>query len=364
MANSPNLDLPFIAPAQAQKHVTHNEALRTLDAIVQLAVLDRDLATPPLSPQDGDRYIVATAASGAWTGKEGQIAAWQDGAWAFHVPREGWRAWVEDEDLLIAWDGTSWAAVSGSGGSVNPAPLVGVNMSADATNRLAVSSPASLFTHEGAGHQIKVNKNAALDTASLLYQTGFSGRAELGLAGDDDFHVKVSADGTTWKEAILIDRSTGSVSFPNTAPSGGGGTASSVSVKLSADQTIAHETITALAWNVENWDTDGFHDTVVNNTRLTVPAGLAGKYLVALSVQWGNSDAGLRQYMIRINGVTMIANILLPNNGGGQDSYAFSIVWDLAEGDYLEALVWQGSGGNLVVQGLDTSNFSMTRLGA
>ena len=56
---SPHLLLPFILAAQAQKHVTHNEAIRLLDAIVQLSVLDRDLTVPPASPVDGDRYIVA-----------------------------------------------------------------------------------------------------------------------------------------------------------------------------------------------------------------------------------------------------------------------------------------------------------------
>lgn len=55
MASSPHLALPYLEAAQAQKHVTHNEALRALDAVVMLAVLDRDLASPPGSPSDGDR---------------------------------------------------------------------------------------------------------------------------------------------------------------------------------------------------------------------------------------------------------------------------------------------------------------------
>jgi len=77
MDNTPNLQLPYLIAAQAQKHVTHNEALRTLDAIVQLLVLDKDLATPPGSPADGNRYIVAASPTGAWTGQAGKIAAWQ-----------------------------------------------------------------------------------------------------------------------------------------------------------------------------------------------------------------------------------------------------------------------------------------------
>ena len=53
-----HLLLPYILASQAQKHVTHNEALRLLDAMVQLSVLDRDLTSPPASPADGDRHIV------------------------------------------------------------------------------------------------------------------------------------------------------------------------------------------------------------------------------------------------------------------------------------------------------------------
>lgn len=199
MDTTPNLGLPYIAAAQAQKHVTHNEAIRALDAILQLGVLDRDLASPPASPVDGARYIVAAAAAGAWAGRTGHVAAWQDGAWEFHVPREGWVAWIADEDLLCAWNGSAWVS---AGLSVNPTPLVGVNATADATNRLAVASAASLFNHAGAGHQQKINKNAAGDTASLLFQTGFSGRAEIGTTGDDDLHFKVSADGATWVDAL------------------------------------------------------------------------------------------------------------------------------------------------------------------
>ncbi len=232
MDETTNLQLPYIMAAQAQKHVTHNEAIRALDCLVQLAVLDRDLTTPPPTPPDGVRYIVAPGGTGVWTGHSLKVAAYQDGAWEIYIPREGWTAWVADEDQLVAWNGSAWVNVSGGGsGSVNPTPLVGVNATADTGNRLAVASPASLFNHAGSGHQLKINKAAAADTASVLFQSGFSGRAEMGLAGDDDYHVKVSADGTVWREAILIDKNTGAVSFPNTTLSaGGGGVAQSVLV--------------------------------------------------------------------------------------------------------------------------------------
>ena len=96
---------------------------------------------------------------------------------------------------------------------------VGINATADNTNRLSLSSPASLLNHEGTGHQLKINKNTTADTGSLLYQTGFSGRAEMGLTGDDDFKVKVSPDGSNWKDALSIDSATGTVDMPFTPPS-------------------------------------------------------------------------------------------------------------------------------------------------
>lgn len=218
---TPNLQLPYIMAAQAQKHVTHNEAIRVLDAILQICVIDRDLAAPPASPADGSRYIVALGATGVWTGQDHKVAAFQDGAWMYYVPREGWIAWVADEDELVAWDGAGWVIAGGNSASaiaLNPATggMVGVNTTADATNRLAAATNAVLFTHDnvtpGSGDMRQVlNKAAVGNTVSQLYQSNWSGRAETGLTGDNDFHVKVSADGSTWREAIVVDRNDGRI---------------------------------------------------------------------------------------------------------------------------------------------------------
>ncbi len=218
MEQSANLLLPYIMPSQAQKHVTHNEAIRRLDALVQLGVLDRDLHTPPVLPVDGDRYLVADGGTDAWTGKDSMVAAWQDGAWTFLAPKAGWLLWVADEDRLLGFDGAAW--VDAALHNVNPASLVGVNTTADPTNRLAIKSPASLFDEEAGDHRLKINKASAVDTASLVFQSGYSGRAEFGLAGDDDWHVKVSADGAAWTEALKVDRTNGRVSLPAELPLG------------------------------------------------------------------------------------------------------------------------------------------------
>lgn len=212
---SPNLRLPYIMPAQAQKHVTHNEALRTLDALVQISVASRAQAAPPSSPAEGARYILPPDARDSFAGHAHEIAAYQDGAWAFYPAREGWLAWVADEDLLYAFDGNAWIRAAGLG-TLNLLPSIGINATADAVNRLAVSSAATLFNHEGSDHRHKINKSSTGDTASLVFQTGYAGRAEIGLAGDDDLHVKVSDDAANWREALVVDQKSGRVRFPAT----------------------------------------------------------------------------------------------------------------------------------------------------
>src|SRR6056297_1908975 len=201
------LSLPYLLPAQAQKHVTHNEALARLDVAVQLAVIARDVIDPPASPAEGARYLVPFGATGAWAGHAGEIALWDMNAWVFQAPVAGWTARVLSEDTLIRHDGTVWQ----TGAGVLEASILGVNGAADTTNRLCNVAEATLLTHEGAGHQLKINKAAADDTASLLFQTGWSGRAELGTTGTDDLAIKVSADGAVWSTALSFDGASGTV---------------------------------------------------------------------------------------------------------------------------------------------------------
>jgi hypothetical protein len=212
---SARLALPYLQPNQAQKHVTHNAALGRLDILVQLTLEALGVVTPPVSPAEGAVWGLGAAPTGAWAGQAGALAAWVDGGWLFFVPQTGWRAWARAEGGLFVHTGGVWTAVGGSGSvDLDNVPGVGINTSSDPVNRLAVASEATLLTHAGAGHQVKVNKAAAGDTASLLYQTGFSGRAEMGLAGNDDFSVKVSPNGSAFAEAIRIDRASGRVELP------------------------------------------------------------------------------------------------------------------------------------------------------
>lgn len=221
MTDTPNLALPLIAAAQAQKHVTHNEALFAIDALLHCAVKDKDLGAPPAAPAEGDRYIVAAPAAGAWAGKAGMIAAWQDGGWRFYAAKAGMIAFAVDELQLYHFNGSAWASGVAGISSLQNLTMLGIGTTADAANPFSAKLNKALWSAKARGEggdgslRYTLNKEASADTLSFLFQNAFSGRAEFGLTGDDDFRIKVSADGASWREALRIDRATGVVSFPS-----------------------------------------------------------------------------------------------------------------------------------------------------
>lgn len=155
MDQTARLDLPYIISGQALKYITHNEALERLDMLVQPAVEAADLTTPPETPLPGEAFIVPSGATGAWAGHGGEIAAYQSGAWRFYDPASGWQVFDRDSGTLKIFSGSQWVAVAAIGDGL---PQLGINATADGTNRLALASAASLFSHDGAGHQLKINK--------------------------------------------------------------------------------------------------------------------------------------------------------------------------------------------------------------
>ena len=219
MESSPNLALPYVMPAQAQPNVTHNEALRRLDALVQLSVATSGADTPPGSPAEGERHVIGDAPTGAWAGHANEVAAWQDGSWTFHAPKTGWLAWAADATMPLVYTGSDWErldTVIGAGGSADfSVGSLGVNTAADPGNLLSVRAANALLTHAGASHQLSINKASSGDTASILFKSNWAGHAEIGLAGNDDLSVKVSPNGGSFAEAIRIDQASGDVSMPN-----------------------------------------------------------------------------------------------------------------------------------------------------
>lgn len=206
--SSVRLGLPYLQPSQAQKHVTHNEALQRLDMLTQLVVETRGAETPPVVPADGEIHALGPAPQGVWAGRPGMLAQWVDPAWVFLAPQEGWRAWDRATGTICSYHGGAWQDVVPVLQNLDG---VGIGTGSDATNRFALAGDAALFSHAGADHRIKINKAAVGDTASLLYQSGFTGHAEIGLTGSNDFQLKVSADGAVWTAALTIAATTGLV---------------------------------------------------------------------------------------------------------------------------------------------------------
>lgn len=203
MPQTSRLGLPYIVTSQAQKEVTHNAALDILDALLQAAMVSVSVNTPPVSPVAGDCYIVGTSPTGAWSGK-GKALAYYTTGWNFVTPWEGLTVWAKDTNALYTYDGSSWGVTVATPSALQNLTMLGVNTTADSTNKLSVSSEAILFNHIGGDLQIKLNKNATGNKAGFLFQTNWSARAEFGLLGDDNFTLKVSPDGSTFYDALKM----------------------------------------------------------------------------------------------------------------------------------------------------------------
>uniref|UniRef100_UPI0028ABA6E2 DUF2793 domain-containing protein n=1 Tax=Brevundimonas sp. TaxID=1871086 RepID=UPI0028ABA6E2 len=218
---SARLALPYLAAGQMQKHVTLNAALTRLDALLQTLAVSRTITAQPEGPADGALYILPEGATGsAWSGRPaGTLMRFEAGGWAVVPTPDGLIAMVADAGEAVVRVGGDWRPLGERLGVAQDLTRLGVGTTADAANPVAMKVNAALITARGTGEggdgdlRIKVNKEAGDDVLSLLFQSGWGGRAELGLIGDDDLSLKVSADGGTWRRAFAVDRATGRVAF-------------------------------------------------------------------------------------------------------------------------------------------------------
>jgi hypothetical protein len=131
----------------------------------------------------------------------------------------------------------------------------------------------------------------------------------------------------------------------------------------SGNLTITNNTITAVTWDSETFDTDGFHSTSTNTNRITIPSGKAGYYRISSDVSWQSNTTGARETRIRKNGSVIFYNY--QSFASGEFVMGNNIIVNLAETDYIELVVFQTSGGNLTLYGGSTlSQLSAEFLGA
>lgn len=143
MAITQNLGITLVEQAQAQKEVTINQAFSVLDAFVGRSVVDKDLATPPVSPIPSTLYIVAASPTGAWTGKASHLAYF-DQVWRFIAPQTGMKVYVQDEALEYQFIGGAWNGLTAGSGDMAKAvydaanvnqQLVGISAAQTLTNK-------------------------------------------------------------------------------------------------------------------------------------------------------------------------------------------------------------------------------------
>ncbi|WP_029415691.1 DUF2793 domain-containing protein [Brevundimonas bacteroides] len=232
-SHSARLTLPYVAAGQIQKHVTVNEALARLDTLTQLFVVSRTTTIEPDSVDslhsldsvaEGNLYILPAGAVGQfWSDwNAGDLVRAESGGWVRAPVPVGTVAFVQDREELVVREAGGWTPLIRRGQHQNLTRL-GLNTEADAINPFAAKVNKALWTARpeadgGDGDlRITLNKDTPADVLSLLFQSGYGGRAEFGLIGDDDLVLKVSADGADWSDALRIDAEDGRAWFPRGA---------------------------------------------------------------------------------------------------------------------------------------------------
>lgn len=223
MSTTFHLSLPYLDAAQAQKHITHNQALTLLDACVHLYIEERYIEAPPATPLPGSRYLIGPSAQGDFKNKEGYLATFIDGGWLYLTPQPGWCAYIGAEKVLSLFDGKTWIDRPVEIKDLTNLSHFSLGGSLDQNNPFSVHLNSALFSalsnSEGGTGDVRLflNKTSSTGTASHLYETAYAARAEAGLLGDDHYRIKVSADGNIWSHALDIHPATGVVSFPSGA---------------------------------------------------------------------------------------------------------------------------------------------------
>lgn len=298
-----SLSLPFIAPSQAQKHVTHNEALRILDALTQLAVASDDTTSAPLSAAEGARYIIGNGATGDWAGHDGEVALLDNGTWRYFVPRAGWRAFVLAREALVVHDGIDWIDLDSA--ELQDIEGFGLGMVSATDTPFSAKLNAALWTalyaaDGGTGGLVQtLNKETTTDDLGLVFQQDFETRALIGLFGSDNLRLATSTDGVNFRDGLVVDSDTGAVSLPNLPR---------FKATTDFDNYATANSWVKIAVNTAEFNDQGVFDAVSN----VFTAPLSGTYVfgAALTFKQNASDQARMAARLIVNGTTVVAGSL------------------------------------------------------
>ena len=141
------LKMPLLAAGQAQKEITHNEALTVLDLAVHAAVSGVGVTTPPATPALGAAWIVGDVPTGAWAGQALALAGWTAGGWRFVAPTEGMTVWHLADRRTLRHVAGAWVGGVGVPAAAIPEPLGGSVI--DAETRSAVAAILRMLRQHG-----------------------------------------------------------------------------------------------------------------------------------------------------------------------------------------------------------------------
>jgi hypothetical protein len=251
-------------------------------------------------------------------------------------PQEGNFAFTKDTNSLWYYDGAAWVA-SGATGDIEGV-TAGTGISGGGTSGTVTITNDMATTITAAG-------DIVVGTGSGTYDNLPIGTTAQVLTAD----TTVSPYKVKW------------------ATPASGSTFVGCVVKNTSAQTLTNNTNTAIAWTAEDIDTDGFHDNTTNNSRITIPTGKGGKYLISAKLAYAGNATGERAVQIYKNGSLVLqmnvkngltGTFFTPTNTG---------VFTAVATDYFEIYGYQNSGGNLNTEpggSGETMQFSATYLGA
>ena len=177
MSETAKLGLPLVQPAQAQKHVTVNDAFQRLDAFAQISIVTTGGATPPPTPSEGELHSVGVGAVADWAGHDGELALFLNGGWLFVQPNVGWRGWRLDLGSSVTYDGVDWIE---GGGAVTQNGAGFVHRSIENDHVVAAGTTSDLIGF------IPANAMVYGVTGRVLANIGGPTSLEIGVAGSSN----------------------------------------------------------------------------------------------------------------------------------------------------------------------------------
>lgn len=250
---------------------------------------------------------------------------------------QGMLSYLTSDNTIYAYNGSTWVAAGSSGditGVTAGTGLSGGGTSGDVT--VSLSTPVAA-TNGGTGA-------STFTTGDILYSSATNTLSKLGI-GSTGQVLTVAAGVPSW------------------AAASGGSAYSGASLYQSSDINISNTTSTTLTWDSEQWDTDSYHSTSSNTSRITIPSGKAGKFKFNIQIRYPGNSTGRRIIYLYKNGSELWSS---ENTPGSQNMVlAINTQADAAVGDYFEVKTYQSSGGTLAVtEGSTYSFFQVSYLGA